>query len=394
MALEVRTQGIRELQPVAPRLFSTPIVPQSIDLNLMPFDFLLSFHLTSQRISQIRERDEQTGSGGAIKVYSFPIDGPQSGPEAWRIGLVQNTVGRKEICRWGTAETVITDQSGQRLLDMGRGVGSHTPFVYAPYDPAPGRPSSPPPLARVGGSSRQPPPPPPLVYAGHDLFAYPNGILSHLADPWHEQRPSQPESDTFTCTFNDIPHSEVPLYCNGQLLREFKASQAQQWCLAFSRGNQPFEPLLVTSVFTTFGHVRMIPPQRGLSHVGPRLERWWAAFVPWEESAEAFPNDDRRFPAWRRRRWREIRATQARAQRQTHIGVQIGTPQRMQQLGHPVDFVYSGQTANDWLDEQYTSHPCMDDYVRLLRRWTEQQREEQRRDQSQAANARRVRTVI
>jgi hypothetical protein len=340
----------------------------------MPFQFEISFRLTNQRIDQIQKRIENTGSGQIETIYKFPIDRPQNGLEEWRIGIIQNVISRKESCRWGTNETVLQNWSGRRLLDS---IAEFSrPFPYDPYEPSDSH-YQPPPLAAAPGSRRSPEGMRRLVHAGYDLFAYPNCELSELLNIWHSQRPQQAQSDLFTCRYNDKPSLVAPLYCQQRPLHELRASQAQQWFLGLSRSGSAFEPLLVTSIFTTFAYAR-IQHSQGTSVVGANLDHWYAGFVPWEESAENFPDDSNRFSAWRQNRWQQIRTRLAWARGLRRMGVRVGPRAQMQELSLPVNLTTSGQTATELGNAQYTNHPCLARFIDAFNRDAQEQQRENR----------------
>lgn len=369
MALVVGTPGIVEQEVVQPDLRGGALDIQALEYSLRPFAFRLTVQLREQRQNIPQLRTSTNGSGQREHHFTLPVQRPIDGVESWRIGIVQNVLERKAVARWGTPRSqteTLLHLDGRRLVDT---AATHAqPFIYDPRARFPGGDSSRIRRAEIPGVFRSGPSRnylPSQIHSGFDLYAYPNGVLSIFRDPWQARESLHRQSDVFLCEFDDVPSGIAPLYCEDKLLREIRASQTQQWFLALSRNGGSFEPLLATGIFTTYFYAHLSAPVRGHSVQGPTLSAWRSILVPWDETLESFPvpppasNNNDYWDNWRIRRWREIRRARTWARRQTQMGVVISTPDRMTQLGIPINMVSSGQTANEWLADSTNLHPCL-----------------------------------
>lgn len=358
MAIEVVTQGINASPSNNPVMVSSSIVPQSVELYLHPFEFVASVQLNDNTPTSIERQSRPTMTGQMEEVFNFPNPRPSGAYEAWRIGFVQNTTRRKEIVRWSSGMEEVIESQEDRLLDT---MAEYSQPFYSDPEVVSRTPLASP--SRVGQQRLST-----VITPVRNLFAYPNGRLSELQNPWHASLSPVPKSDRFRCTYNDEPSVFFPLSCNNRgELRQLRVSQAQQWFLVLSKNAGPFKILLVTGIFTVFARANVVPAQRLLS--GPQIDSWYTDFVPWSEDAAEWPDSPDNLNRWKARRWAQLRRDLKWARRSQTPTLMVGPPNHMQQMEHVVDLKTDGITAEEFLNAAYREHPCLKEYRQKIKQW-------------------------
>jgi hypothetical protein len=201
---------------------------------------------------------------------------------------------------------------------------------------------------------------------GVELFVYPRGGLTRLADPWYASGGSSdtnpdPLHTSFRVEYTDSPRVTLPARCTWQENNQGKGGDLRLvrdhmvlrlWFVIQREGR--ILPCLVTEPFTLFSVARFDPPARYRSHLGLRYLGSYGVCLPGNIPPQEFPD---RYDMFQRTRLNRM----ARS-------ISIGLPTS----GDPQP-VTEGDTSNDVLRQQMLRHPCgvsvvrrMDDFQAIL----------------------------